>query len=47
MSLFQPTRDEARHGAMECLAERIWQAQRHGAPYDNEAYLACLRRQAD
>jgi hypothetical protein len=37
---------EARHGAMECLAEIVWQAQRNGAPYDNDAYLACLRRRA-
>jgi Domain of unknown function (DUF1841) len=35
---------EGRHAAMECLAEMVWQAQRHGTPYDNAAYLACLTR---
>lgn len=35
---------EARHGAMECLAEMVWQAQRNGAPCDNGRYLACLRK---
>jgi hypothetical protein len=39
------TRDvhDAEHIVMECLAEVIWQAQRHGAPLDGEAYLACVR----
>jgi len=35
---------EALHEVMECLAEAIWQAQRHGAGFDNAAYLACLAR---
>lgn len=35
---------EARHDVMDCLAEMIWNAQRHGAPFDNAAYLDCLRR---
>jgi hypothetical protein len=35
---------DARHDAMDCLAEMIWQAQRHGAPFDNAAYLDCLKR---
>lgn len=35
---------EARHEVMDCLAEVIWNAQRHGAPFDNAAYLDCLAR---
>jgi len=35
---------DARHAVMECLAEMVWQAQRHGAPFDNAAYLDCLSR---
>ena len=35
---------DARHDVMECLAEVIWNAQRHGAPFDNAAYLECLAR---
>ncbi len=35
---------DARHDVMECLAEMIWQAQRHGAGFDNTAYLDCLAR---
>jgi len=34
----------ARHAVMECLAEVLWQVQRHGAGFDNDAYLDCLRR---
>ena len=37
---------EARHDVMDCLAEVIWNAQRHGAAFDNEAYLECVRRKA-
>ena len=33
---------DARHEVMECLAELIWQAQRHGGGFDNAAYLACI-----
>ncbi|MGZ5102088.1 MAG: DUF1841 family protein [Usitatibacter sp.] len=33
---------DARHEVMECLAETIWQAQRHGAGFDNAAYLDCI-----
>jgi Domain of unknown function (DUF1841) len=33
---------EARHEVMECLAEMIWQAQRHGTSLDNAAYLDCI-----
>jgi hypothetical protein len=36
---------DARHDVMECLAEMIWQAQRNNAPFDNAAYLACIRRE--
>lgn len=34
----------ARHAVMECLAELLWQAQRHGTGLDADAYLDCLRR---
>lgn len=37
---------DARHHVMECLAEVIWNAQRHGAPFDNGAYLRCLEEKA-
>ena len=33
---------DARHDVMDCLAEMIWNAQRHGAAFDNSAYLACI-----
>ncbi len=32
----------ARHDVMDCLAEVIWNAQRHGAGFDNAAYLGCI-----
>ena len=35
------------HQMMDCLAEALWQAQRHGGQPSEEDYLACLRRQAD
>lgn len=35
---------DARHEVMDCLAEMVWQAQRHGAAFDNAAYLDCLAR---
>ena len=35
---------DARHDVMECLAEVIWQAQRHGAAFDNATYLDCIRK---
>ena len=35
---------DARHDVMDCLAEMIWQAQRHGSGFDNAAYLACLAK---
>ncbi len=34
----------ARHEAIECLAEIIWQAQRAQRMPDTEEYLACLQR---
>jgi hypothetical protein len=37
---------DARHDVMDCLAEVIWNAQRHGAAFDNASYLECLRRKA-
>ena len=35
---------DALHDVMDCLAEVIWNAQRHGAGFDNTAYLDCLAR---
>jgi hypothetical protein len=35
---------DARHDVMDCLAEAVWNAQRHGAPFDNAGYLECLKR---
>jgi hypothetical protein len=37
---------DARHDVMECLAEVVWQAQRNAQPFDNAAYLECLRAKA-
>ncbi|MEW5787507.1 MAG: DUF1841 family protein [Pseudomonadota bacterium] len=36
----------AQHAVMDCLAEMIWQAQRHNRPPDGVAYLDCLARKA-
>ena len=36
----------ARHEVMDCLAEMVWNAQRHGTGFDNAAYLDCLGRKA-
>ena len=40
------SRHDALHDVMDCLAEVIWQAQRHGAGFDNALYLDCLSRKA-
>lgn len=42
------TRDahEAAHVVMEALGEVVWEAQRLGAPFDNEHYLELIRRHA-
>jgi hypothetical protein len=37
---------DARHHVMDCLAEAIWNAQRHGAGFDNASYMDCIRRKA-
>jgi hypothetical protein len=37
---------DARHDVMDCLAEVIWNAQRHGAAFDNAAYVECVERKA-
>lgn len=37
---------EAQHRVMDCLAETIWQAQRHQSAFDGALYLDCLRRRA-
>jgi hypothetical protein len=38
---------DALHAVLECLGEVIWNAQRHGTPYDGALYLACLERQLE
>lgn len=35
---------EAEHRMMDCLAESLWLAQRHGTAPDEAAYLECLRQ---
>jgi hypothetical protein len=37
---------DARHDVMDCLAEAIWNAQRHGVGFDNASYMDCIRRKA-
>lgn len=37
---------QAMHGAMECLGEMLWKAQRDSAPPDGAAYVDCVRRRA-
>jgi hypothetical protein len=32
----------AQHAVMDCLAEMIWQVQRHNTAFDSSAYLRCL-----
>ena len=39
-------RHAAMHGAIECLAEMVWRAQRDHAPPDAVAYLSCLEARA-
>ena len=36
----------ARHAVMDCLVEQVWQAQRNNIPFDNAAYLDCLRNKS-
>ena len=33
---------DANHALLECLGETVWQAQRTGAPPDENAYLECI-----
>lgn len=35
---------KAQHAVMDCLAEMIWQAQRHNRPPDGATYLLCLEK---
>lgn len=37
----------AQHAVMECLAEMIWQVQRHNTAFDSTAYLRCLDHKLD
>jgi hypothetical protein len=39
-------RHDALHEAIECLAEMLWQSQRHGTAPDAAAYLDCLARRS-
>jgi hypothetical protein len=39
-------RHSALHEAIECLAEMLWQSQRHGLAPDAASYLGCLERRA-
>ncbi len=38
---------EAEHLLIDCLAERLWQAQRSGTPPDETAYLDCVRSRTE
>jgi len=40
----QKSMHEAEHAMMECLGQTLWNAQRHNAMPDENAYLACLRQ---
>jgi hypothetical protein len=40
-------RHELEHKLMECLAEMIWQAQKHGTTPDEKQYLACVKSIAE
>ncbi len=35
---------EAEHTIMECLAEAIWRLQRDDKPFDEKAYVKCIRK---
>lgn len=35
---------EADHRVMACLAEALWRVQHEGKPFDEKAYLKCLKR---
>jgi hypothetical protein len=35
---------EADHRIMACLAEALWRVQHDGKPFDEKAYLKCLKR---
>jgi hypothetical protein len=37
------SRHDALHDVMDCLAEAIWNAQRHGAAFDNASYVDCVK----
>jgi hypothetical protein len=37
---------EAAHVLIECLAETLWEAQRHGRPLDQQAYTRMIARAA-
>jgi len=35
---------EASHSVLECLLEQLWKTQRHGTPFDVQAYLEAVKR---
>ncbi|KAA6184187.1 DUF1841 family protein [Thiohalocapsa marina] len=35
---------DAEHRMLECLAEAIWQVQRHGRAFNSKALLKCIRK---
>ncbi len=35
---------EAEHRLMQCLAEGLWRTQRHHKPFNEKAYLKCIKR---
>ncbi len=44
-ALSEKTQDfhQTEHQIMDCLAESLWQAQKHQQPADEQAYLTCLQ----
>jgi hypothetical protein len=44
LALKRGSTHDARHDVMDCLAEAVWNAQRHGAAFDNASYLDCILR---
>jgi hypothetical protein len=38
------TAHAADHRVIDCLAEALWRAQRDGKPFNEKAYLKCIRR---
>ncbi len=47
LTLKQGDAHKAQHIIMECLAEMLWKAQRHGVAPDEKGYLYCLDASLD